>query len=439
MSLDELREVADTVLYEGYVLYPYRASAAKNRSRWQFGVLMPPAYAAVDPVELTASQTECVLEELGAASLKVFLRFLQIQRREVEVCDPATGEYGAVAQLEVDGMITVPWDEAVEHEVVFEAGRGGELAVHVDGGEEITQVGDSGRVVRRREALDLLLAVSVDPLPGPWGALRMRLRVENQTALADRPADRRAALPSALVAAHCIVVAEGARFLSMVDPPEWAAAGVASCVNVGTWPVLGGEPELLLSSPIILYDDPQLAPESPGDLYDSTEIDEILSLRTMTLTDAEKDEARATDPRAAALIDRTDQLDADAFDRMHGTMRALTAQASPAAGPLSIDDPYSDLFDEKEEAVMVAGVRLGAGSVVRLRPGSRRADAQDMFLADREAVVEAVLRDVEDRAYLAVSLRDDPALDLKRDHGRFLYFSPDEVEPCGAGPEGGSR
>jgi hypothetical protein len=80
------------------------------------------------------------------------------------------------------------------------------------------------------------------------------------------------------------------------------------------------------------------------------------------------------------------------------------------------------------DTVLIAGHPVGRGSLVRLQPGRRRADAQDMFLAGRAAVVEAVLLDVEDQPYLAVSLADDPAADLQAAHGRFLYFMPDEVE-----------
>ena len=65
---------------------------------------------------------------------------------------------------------------------------------------------------------------------------------------------------------------------------------------------------------------------------------------------------------------------------------------------------------------------------VRLRPGSRRADAQDMFLDGRTATVEAVLLDVDGGSHLAVTL-DELAEDGVNPHGRFLYFAPDEVEP----------
>ena len=115
------------------------------------------------------------------------------------------------------------------------------------------------------------------------------------------PQHREEALPWALVAAHMIISVSGGEFISMTDPPIWARAAVAECQNIGGWPVLGdpdGGRQVMLSAPIILYDNPELAPESPGELYDGTEIDEILTLRTLALSDAEKAEARATDPRA---------------------------------------------------------------------------------------------------------------------------------------------
>ena len=88
MNLDAVRRIADAVLYEGYILYPYRASAGKNRSRWQFGVVMAPGYAAADRSERSFTQTECVLEHTGQPVAEVILRFLQVQRRTTEGAVP---------------------------------------------------------------------------------------------------------------------------------------------------------------------------------------------------------------------------------------------------------------------------------------------------------------------------------------------------------------
>jgi hypothetical protein len=471
-ALDHTRQVADAILYEGYLLYPYRASAQKNQERFQFGVLMPPGYAQVDPGEPATSQTECILEPRAATELTATVRFLQLRRRTVQ----AAPGFGEVGSLRVGGAEYGPWDEAAEYEqeVTIPLGEllsgGAEFPVSVPGGldEEDVPGPDgqlAGRLVRRWQTLSGVIRLTAHRLPGPYGAVRVRLGLANESEVA-WPLSRRAdALPFALVAAHSLISVPGGRFLSMTDPPEWAAPAVSGCVNTGTWPVLGGPAgcaELILSSPVILYDHPEIAAESAGQLYDSTEIDEILTLRTLALTDAEKQEARATDPRAAELMDRLDQLPPEMLERMHGAIRYLrpagdaaaardTASAPDTAAALDAGpgrgsgpdpavagqapwwDPGADRSVSPEtDHVVIAGVRVARGSRVRMCPGRRRADAQDLFLAGRTALVEAVLFDVDGQVHLALIPDDDPAADLQRSHGRFLYFSPDEVEPIGA-------
>jgi hypothetical protein len=431
------REVADAVLYEGYVLYPYRASSRKNQSRWQFGVLMPRAYVAVDPSERCTCQTEVVFEVKADAVLTVQLRFLHVQHRT--------------------GGDLPEWDETVERQVEFELA----LSELLDGGHEELFAFEgadtvAGEVRRRASPVTGAVTVAVTELPGPFGALRLTVRVENRTALnvGDADADGRdAALRQALVAAHTMFALRHGRFLSMTDPPEWAMPEIAACDNVGMWPVLAGSDSVVLSSPIILGDNPEIAPESPGDLYDSTEIDEILTLRTMALTDAEKAEARATDPRAAAVIDQVDGLPQEHLDRLHGALRYLRrasvrrVEGEPDDGPATITptsdpeaimtpavpwwDPGADSSVSPEsDAIVIDGVRVSRGSRVRLRPGARRTDAQDIFLRGRTATVEAVFFDVDGQQHLGVTPDEDEELaEIQRWHGRYLYFAPDEVEP----------
>ena len=420
MNLDRVRPIADAVLYEGYVLYPYRASAIKNRCRWTFGVVMPGAYARTDPSERAYTQAECVVEGAADPTFLVALRFLHVQARTVQRW---TGDrFVPTESLDVDGIPLTAWQEAVEREVIVAVPElPHEHTFRVGAARRIEDVRDRhgqliGRIVRRRRELRGAVAVASTPMPGPWRASSLRVRVDNHTSLRSI-GDRSDAVLSAFVAAHTVISVAGGAFLSMTDPPEWAADAVAGCVNVGTWPVLAGEPgdrDLMLCAPIILSDHPRIAPESAGDMFDATEIDEILTLRTLTLSDDEKREARMTDARAAALIDRTESLAPGQMRRLHGTIRRAARSPEPVG---------SDVV------LVVAGEELTPGRRVRLRPGIRRADAQDMFLAGRTAVVEAVLRDVDDRPYLAVTLADDPGADIHRSHGRFRYFAPDEVEP----------
>ncbi|MFD0275230.1 hypothetical protein ACFVHB_15185 [Kitasatospora sp. NPDC127111] len=437
----QARQIADAVLFEGYVLYPYRASAAKNRLRWQFGVLVPPGYGA-DSGEHSHQRTECLMEPRPGDRLAVELRFLRAQRRTVQRATP-TGGFETVDELELADRVLVPWDEGVEERV--------ELVVPVDelADEEVVRPfrlpaceemellrehgAPVGRLLRRRQRIDGVLRLTAPEVPGPYGARRLTALVENTTDWAPRPGDRReAALPHSLVSAHLLLGLDRGSFLSVTDPPEWARAAVARCRNEHTWPVLAGPPgrdQVLLSSPIILEDHPSVAPESPGVLYDATEIDEILAMRTAALTDREKREARGTDERAGAVIDLADSMPPEVLERLHGAVRGLR-ELTGNAPEQPWWDPGADAgVDPGRDHVLVGGHEVGAGSRVLLRPGRRRTDAQDLFLDGRTAVVEAVLHDVDGSVHLAVTLEDDPGADLWRAQGRYRYFQPDEITP----------
>ncbi len=240
-------------------------------------------------------------------------------------------------------------------------------------------------------------------------------------------------MAQSLVAVHTMLAVDGATFVSLLDPPDGADQAARSCRSDGTYPVLIGRDDVVLSSPIILYDHPEVAKQSPGDLYDALEIDEILALRVMTLTDTEKAEARGTDSRAAAIIDRCDSLSPETMSRLHGQMRPVEAEWSTLTTP-GIEaapwwDPSSDeSVDPWTDSVWVEGIELAQGSAVRLHP-SGQADAQDMFLDGRCGTVAGVFADVDGGVHLAVSLDHDPAASELVWQGRYLYFRPDEVEP----------
>jgi hydrogenase maturation protease len=137
---------------------------------------------------------------------------------------------------------------------------------------------------------------------------------------------RDGALMRSLVSTHTILGVHGGEFVSLLDPPDDLREPVSTCRNTGTYPVLvgdEGERDLMLSSPIILYDYPQIAPESAGELFDSTEIDEILTLRIMTLTDDEKREMRNVDDRARRILERTETMPVEQLMKLHGAVRGL--------------------------------------------------------------------------------------------------------------------
>ena len=191
MSLAEVRRVADAVLYEGYILYPYRASAQKNHSRWQFGVLMPPGYAAADPSESSTMQAEVVFEHRGQPAVEVTVRFLQVQRRtDGATPDTSVPDTGVPDAGILGTGVPAVWDEAVEQEINVTAPSQALLGVGetsgsvtrftVPGGVD-TQTMSGARVIRRREPLTGTVTVRATPLPGPWQAARLTVQVTNES------------------------------------------------------------------------------------------------------------------------------------------------------------------------------------------------------------------------------------------------------------------
>jgi hydrogenase maturation protease len=460
------RLVADTVLYEGYVLYPYRASAQKNQLRWQFGVLAPRNYAVSSGAERWSMRSEVVVDPGELPRLTVRIRCLQIQHRTVEGSPDGGQSYSTVESLDLDGATVVPWDEAVDREVDIDVldllpvtDAVSEHSFIFAAGDDVELVRDHrsdivGRLVRRREQVCGLVRISTEQV---GALLKVSIEVENATQCDLDGAYRDVVMRRSLIAVHTLLAIDGGSFVSLLEPSPGAEQTVAACVNDGTFPVMIGDAatnDVMLSSPIILYDFPAVAPESAGDFCDSTEIDEILALRVMTLTDQEKAEARGTDPRAAAIVDRCDDMPAEIWSRLHGAVRSLRPLDSAGdiptaafddwgtvAGPqtsnateLGADptvpwwDPGQDAsFDPFADTMLIGGITVGSGTRVRLNP-SRRADAQDLFYAGRLATVKGVFNDVDGDQHVAVALDDDPASDMLEWQGRFLYFHPDEIE-----------
>ncbi len=336
--------IVNAVLYEGYVLYPYRPSV-KNRQRWTFGGLVPQEYSQVQGDDWS-NQTECLVHGSPATVLEATVRFLHLTERLAGAVDPPVQEwiestpFRAVESLQVGGSQFHTWQEAEERAVELPAVPLGEILdrprrqVCAFPGrrwhEPLRHEGAIvGVLVRQQHAIKGVIETQAREIDG--GLFRVTLRVLNQTTLDGQPSSRDAAMLRALVSTHAILHVRQGGFVSLMDPPEEWREAAGGCKNVGTWPVLVGEErekDTILSSPIILYDYPQVAAESPGSLFDGTEIDEILTLRILTLTDEEKKAAAALDGRVRDLLVRTESLPREDLVGMHGTMRGL----SPVAG-----------------------------------------------------------------------------------------------------------
>jgi hypothetical protein len=389
----EVDRLTRALLYEGYLLYPYRPSSLKNQKRFGIGTLRPRSHlqsrAQNYATRLTA---ELLLRARTGCSFELTVRFLQLAER--------LGEGGRRED----------WDEAIEREIVLVDQRPEELAA-----ERLhrsfklsacSELGDGAACYSEPLGVDLgLSARHVDP-----DVFRLELSVENTTPVDPERTDPKIELCS-LVSLHVLLSVRGGEFVSLLEPPPELAAAVASSRQGGGFPVLVGDRsarDRVLVSPIVLYDFPEIAPESPGDLFDATEIDEILSLRVRGLTAGEK--AQIRDPRGRALLERTEELGPDELFGLHGALR------NPEAG--------------RPESVTRNGVKFAAGSRVRLAP-SRRADVFDLALSGRQATVRSIEQDFEGRVFLSVTVDDDPGSDLgvQAQPGHRFFFQPDEVEP----------
>jgi hypothetical protein len=337
--------LVSALLYEGYLLYPYRPSV-KNRQRWSFGGLYPPSYTEGRVgSDSSVMQTQCLLRGGDSARLTVSVRFLHLIAREVGAIDPASTDWPLdestpirfVESLRVGEDTIHSWQEAVEREISLDESDVSELVscfrrveFEFGPGAEREPLRDTSGVVigiieRRQRHMAGTVDLSAENVGD--GVFRISVRIENRTPFEiERSDDRDEVLLHALVSTHTTLGVRDGSFVSLFDPPESLRAIATGCQNVGAWPVLvgaDGETDTILSSPIILYDYPQIAPQSPGDLFDSTEIDEILSLRIMTLTDDEKRTMSALDKRGCALLERTESLAHGQLMGLHGTMREV--------------------------------------------------------------------------------------------------------------------
>lgn len=428
MTFAAVEKIADAVLFEGYMLYPYRPSALKNRQRWNFGTLWPRAFSlAQRPQEPFSFHAEVLFEADHAAAFDLRLRFLQL------VPQP--------------GVESGSWDVGVVRARTIEAipisktASPAQLALDMTAlsAEERSGVPD---YVEER-ALTVALEYCVSKLEG--ALYRIAVTVSNVSALAAGPAASRCeAQASAFTSAHLLLAARGGAFISLIDPPSQHVTAAQACGNRGVYPVLAGpqgDRSVMLCAPIILYDHPQIAPESPGDFFDGTEMDEMLALRVLTLTDQEKQELRQSDPHARAMLERVEQLADGGLLGVHGATRSIarsagkteTEKADGAVEQVEQWDPFAEKL--AVESLPVLGVAVRKGDLVRLCPQKKgpqkRADIMDSVMEGCVAVIEAIEQDLEGNAQFAVVLEDDPGRDLGllRQTGHRFFFSPEEVEP----------
>jgi hypothetical protein len=446
MNPSTVDKIANAVLYEGYILYPYRASSRKNRQRFTFGRVYPEAYSkAQNGAEPSLMQTECLLRARARKStLEVRVRFLHPTARTIGLLpapvpalppDIKLDSFSFVPELRIDDKLYQAWEEAVERTVRPSpqflprlADRPMALPFRFLSSLTFDPIFDPqsrviGAIVRQQQLLEGTIHISAQELDGE--VFKIRVTIENRTPVPTPDLSRpEEVLLRTFASTHTILESEGGEFLSLMDPTASCAEATSSCANIGTWPVLVGEKEkagaaTMLSSPIILYDYPEIAPESPGEFFDATEIDEILALRVLTMTDQEKWEMSQLDEHAREILNRTEALPEEDFWKMHGTIRGHKSFGEDFFNP-----------NTRLERVTVRGTELTVGDRVQIRPQGR-ADVMDLALDGKIALIESIEQDAENKIYLALVLEDDPGKDLGmlRQPGHRFFYGLHEVEP----------
>lgn len=264
--------------------------------------------------------------------------------------------------------------------------------------ERVSVEFDGGRFTLRSQSL-------------PDGGLLVCACVHNTAAVAPG-LGRGQALTSALISTHVVVEISGGRFISPLE---------AGRESVNIWPVLASaDDDAVLGAAIVLPDHPQVSPSSHGNLFDNTEIEEALVLHVHALTDSEREQAAGQDPAVREMLERALAVTPEQIVGLHSGLESV--DAAVAAAPAGADDVPG------ERTVTVDGVTFERGDKLMLRPGTDR-DVYDRMLDGRQATIERIYLDYDDRVYLGVTVDDDPGQELMRETGRYLFFFANEVQP----------
>ncbi|HEX2468576.1 MAG TPA: hypothetical protein VHJ54_10245 [Solirubrobacterales bacterium] len=374
----DLERLLDSLLYEGYALYPYTPGATKNATPTPFGIVYPPAYAEHSDATFDTLRMECVLESGPNARVRGSVRFLQAEGERHQ---------GTVRALDLP---PTPLAELAS------SGRGEEFAF--TGAEPV-----QGRVRMRATQLG-------------GGLGRVALCVHNTTSVAGEAAgERTAALRSSLISTHVVLEAEAGRFISPLERKGPVGDAVAACRSVNTWPVLASPgDDAVVGAAIVLPDHPATAPESLGNLFDSTEIEEALLLHVHALSDGERAAIAEQDPAVVEMVERALTTGREDILALHGRLEEVVSEPGhPVPG---------------EPEVTIDGVTYRKGGKVILRP-ERERDVYDAMLEGRTATIERLYVSSDGEPQIAVTVDGSAEQELFRETGRYLFFRGHEVEP----------
>ena len=332
MDMVAIDRLVNSVLYEGYLLYPYRM-ALKNAKRFTLGAIYPQAsWAARTGTERSATSARLLVVGDSAATVSGQLRFLHLgERAAADSKDPASAWQEAEERRIELGPWTLSELNHAECRQMFEF-----LDRQWREADAANAPTSSDNDLIRRQ-FGLQGSVGMSTVEVDRGVHLLTVSIVNETPCdeSDAPHCGESDALRALISAHLILTVERAEFVSRIDPPDVLRDLCPNDPGDGLWPVLigtAGDRSAMLCSPIILYDYPEIAPESPADFFDATEMDEMLALRIQTLSDEEKLRVAALDARGRALLRRVDGLSEQQLAALHGVTRSLRMVEEPNDG-----------------------------------------------------------------------------------------------------------
>ena len=287
--MNKIEKIADAILYEGYNLFPFRKSSLKNQKRFNFGIVSPKCWAENRTNNAFFQQTEVLIFSKDRDfNISMKIRFLQVEDKKYD------WQNVLPRSIEVNFNFAEILD--TQHKKSFKfSSENNFRKIH---GEIKTF---ATRIHKNLFKISLVLINKTESENSS----------ENQI------------LPSSFISAHSILQIGKGKFISLRETQKEFESPAGTCKNIGVFPVLAGEKNKqnsVLSSPIILYDFPEVSENSFADFFDGTEIDELMVLSILALSDAEQEEIRKTDEKAAKILDKLDKIDARDLLKLHASM-----------------------------------------------------------------------------------------------------------------------
>ena len=347
-----LERITKTVLYEGYSLYPYYRSSAKNSKPVPFGAVYPRQFVKHNPDVHSTTQTQCIIKGTDDTEIEITVRFLQLRNRQLLKIDH--DEYGPGQFRPTDSIkegdatyhsgwegverelnlgthtISTIVDNKVEKDIAFESEKANDIIY----GENGTV---AGNVIISQSKINGTITASADPAGDNKNGFKITVQISNTTSVDNsEKLSRNDSYKLSFLSTHTILKTEEGAFISQTDPKQNWEKIVEACDNINTWPILiEKDYKTMLSSPIVLYDYPEIAPESMGDMFDGTEIEEALVLHMATMPEEEKQKIDKGDPKMKAMMERVESVTPEEIMSLHGGFKEVKPDNSEHKGDQS--------------------------------------------------------------------------------------------------------